>query len=80
MPKYVSSRRDFLKAAATFAVGSALAACTTPPTAAPGATQAPAATNVPASSAAGDKEVAKGVKRSECLILENPHGPGRAGG
>lgn len=74
MPKYVSSRRDFLKAAATFAIGGAVAACTTPPTAAPGATQAPAATSGPAAVAGGDKEVAKGVKRSECLILENPTG------
>jgi len=73
MPKYVRTRRDFLKAAATFAIGGAVAACTTPPTptAAPGATQAPA-TTAPKATAA--PEVAPGVARADCLILENPQG------
>lgn len=70
MPKYVSSRRDFLKKAAAFALSSAVVACTTPPTPAPaGATQAPAA--VQATTA---PEVAPGVPRADCLILENPTG------
>ena len=64
------SRRTFLKQAAAFAAGSALAACTTPPTAAPGATSAPAATTAPVA----EKEVAPGVPRSQCSILENPTG------
>lgn len=68
------SRRTFLKQAAAFAVGSALAACTTPPTAAPGATSAPGATTAPTTAPVAEKEVAPGVPRSQCLILENPTG------
>jgi peptide/nickel transport system substrate-binding protein len=71
MPKYMSTRRTFLKQAAAFAMGSALAACTTPPTAAPGVpTSPPAATKAPVAV----KEVAPGVPRDQCLILENPQG------
>lgn len=73
MPKFVSSRRDFLKKAAAFALSSAVVACTTPPTAAPtgGATQP---TAVPAVKATTAPEVAPGVPRADCLILENPTG------
>jgi peptide/nickel transport system substrate-binding protein len=72
--KYGITRRMFLKEAAAFAAASALAACTTPPTAAPaGATQAPAATTAPVQPTAA-AEVAPGVPRAETLILENPTG------
>jgi len=68
--------------------GSAVAACTAPPAAAPAqppaATAAPAAPAAPAAAtkapaapaapAAAAKEVAPGVPRKECLILENPTG------
>ena len=74
MRKYLSTRRDFLKKAAAFTAAGALAACTTPPTAAPGATQAPGATTAPTKPAATVKEVAPGVPRNQCLILENPTG------
>ena len=73
MSKYRLTRRTFLKEAAAFAAAGALAACTTPPTAAPASTQAPAATAVPVKPTAA-KEVAPGVPRAECLILENPQG------
>ncbi len=69
MKKYVTTRRDFLKVASTFAAASALAACQTP-TAAPteeGAAAEPTA-------AAAVEEIQPGVPRDECLILENPTG------
>ena len=78
MPKFVSTRRDFLKQAGALALSGAVAACTTTPTptAAPsgGATAAPAATKAPAVQATTAPEVAPGVARADCLILENPTG------
>jgi peptide/nickel transport system substrate-binding protein len=72
MKKTVSTRRSFLKQAAVFAAGSALAACTPAPTAAP--SQGGEATSAPQSGLDPKKEVAPGVLRSETLILENPTG------
>ncbi len=77
MRRRMTTRRDFLKQAAAFAALAALTACTSP---IPTATQAPVqgsdATKPPAqpTSAAAVKEVAPGVPRNECLILENPTG------
>jgi peptide/nickel transport system substrate-binding protein len=73
--KHAITRRMFLKEAAAFAAASALAACNAPQTAAPsGSTQAPAATSAPAVKATAAPEVAPGVARVDCLILENPQG------
>ena len=66
------SRRTFLKQAAVFAAGSALVACNTPPTTAQ--VPAPGATAAPTTPPAAEAEVAPGVPRSQCLILENPTG------
>ena len=80
MSKKSLSRRMFLKEAAAFTAAGALASCTTPPTAAPAATQAPGATKAPGATTAPTKpaaaveEVAPGVPRNQCLILENPSG------
>ena len=77
MRRRMTTRRDFLKQAAAFAALAALTACTSPTST---ATQAPAlgsdATKPPAqpTSAAAVKEVAPGVPRNQCLILENPTG------
>ena len=75
------SRRLFLRHVGFVVAGSAVAACTTPapapaqPAAATAAPAAPAAaTKAPAAPAAAVKEVAPGVPRNECLILENPTG------
>ena len=81
------SRRLFLRHVGFVVAGSAVAACTAPApppaqpaaaTAAPAAPAAPAAaTKAPAAPAAPapvGKEVAPGVPRNECLILENPTG------
>jgi len=72
MSKYAMTRRMFLKQASIFAAGGALAACKGASTPAPA--NAPAATQVPAAPAPAVKEVAPGVPRNECLILENPTG------
>ena len=73
MRKYSLTRRAFLQQASAFAAAGALAACSGPT-----ATTAPSvgsdATQVPAAPAGGEKEVAPGVLRSDCLILENPQG------
>lgn len=75
------SRRLFLRHVGFVAASSALTACTTPAPPAqpapaqPAATAVPAApTTVPAAPAAAVKEVAPGVPRADCLILENPTG------
>jgi len=69
------TRREFLELSAAFAATGVVAACTGPqtPTPAPGAaaTQPPA---VQPTAAPAVKEVAPGVPRDQCLILENPSG------
>jgi len=80
----ITTRREFLKQAAAFAAASAMAACTSPaspqapaqPPAQGGqATQAPAAPPTTAAAApAAASEIAPGVPRDQCLILENPTG------
>jgi peptide/nickel transport system substrate-binding protein len=64
------SRRRFLKQAAAVAAGSALVACSGP-AAAPSQGEA---TSAPAAPQGAVKEVAPGVPRNQCLILENPQG------
>ncbi|MBE3037572.1 MAG: ABC transporter substrate-binding protein, partial [Chloroflexi bacterium] len=68
MRKSMNTRRDFLKQAAAFAAASVLTAC-----AAPTATTAPVP-GAEATKPAAGKEVAPGVPRNQCLILENPTG------
>ena len=64
-----STRRQFLATAAIFgAAGSlGLAACSAPPNA-----SGDGSGSAGAGGAAGTREVAPGVPRNQCLILENP--------
>jgi len=71
--KFQLTRRGFLVQAAAFSASAvALAACQPRPTNVQQPGQTAGGSQAPAAN--GDAEVAKGVKRKDCLILENPTG------
>jgi peptide/nickel transport system substrate-binding protein len=78
MKRQVTTRRDFLKLAAVFTAASALQACAPSVPAPTSEAGAPAPTQEVVAPTAVPKvevkEVAPGVPRNECLILENPSG------
>jgi len=77
MSKHVLTRREFLIQFGLVAAGTALSSCAGPvaPTTAPVPGTTPGATAVPKpTTAAAGQEIAPGVLRTECLILENPNG------
>lgn len=75
MSNFPKTRREFLKQAAIFVAGATLASCA--PATTNQANQSGGEASQPTAvqpSGAGDEEIQPGVRRRECLILEDPTG------